>query len=116
MKILPLVKGIQKDITTSGSRLKGASVEGYNIANRTAKIYKQSKIKKYYNITRCVTNKVASRTTKQEIPYVAGAIGMITPIPFMSAIMFGLGYLIRVSLPNNNSKHNNRSTINTKKK
>lgn len=99
MKILPLVKGIQNDITSSGVTLKRASVEGYNIANRTAKVYNQGAFRRYLNITRSVTSKVASNTSPKELPYVAGAIGMMTPIPFMGAIMFGIGLLARFSAP-----------------
>ena len=99
MKILPLVKGIQNDITSSGVRLKKATTEGYNIANRTAKVYNQGTFKKYINITRSVTNKIVENTTQKEIPYMAGAIGLITPIPFMGAIMFGLGLIARFSAP-----------------
>ena len=95
MKILPLVKGIQNDITSSGVTLKRASVEGYNIA----KVYNQGAFRRYLNITRSVTSKVASNTSPKELPYVAGAIGMMTPIPFMGAIMFGIGLLARFSAP-----------------
>lgn len=99
MKILPLVKGIQNDITSSGIALKRVSVEGYNIANRTAKVYNQGAIRRYLNITRSVTSKVVSNTSSKELPYVAGAIGLMTPIPFMGAIMFGVGLLARFSSP-----------------
>lgn len=99
MKILPLVKGIQNDITSSGVKLKRATKDGYNIANRTAKIYNQGAFRKYLNITRSVTSKVASSTSTKELPYIAGAIGVMTPIPFMGTIMFGIGLLARFSVP-----------------
>ena len=82
MKILPLLTGIQKDISSSGVRLKNATSDGYKIAERTSRVYNQGFIRKYINITRSVTNKVASNTTRQEIPYVAGALGLFIPIPF----------------------------------
>lgn len=96
MKILPLVTGIKNDITSSGIRMKKASAEGYNIALRASKVYKQGSFKKYLNVTRSVTHKVLSGTTKQELPYLAGAIGLMLPIPFMCPILFGIGLLIRI--------------------
>ena len=49
MKILPLVKGIQNDVTQSSIRLKQAAYSGYSIADRTSRIYKQGNLKKYLN-------------------------------------------------------------------
>ena len=97
MKILPLVKEIQNDIASSGVHLKNASKEGYKIADRTARIYNQNSVKKYYNVTKCVSEKVLSNTTKKELAYLGGAVGMLIPIPFMSPILFLLGLLARIS-------------------
>ena len=110
MKILPLLTGIQKDISSSGVRLKNATSDGYKIAERTSRVYNQGFIRKYINITRSVTNKVASNTTRQEIPYVAGALGLFIPIPFLSPLLFGLAMLARIpsnksSLPHTKDTH-----------
>ena len=108
MKILPLITGIQKDISSSGGRIKNATSDGYRIAERTSQVYNQGFIRKYINITRSVTNKVASNTTRHELPYVAGALGLFIPIPFISPLLFGLGMLARIqsnksSLPQTNN-------------
>lgn len=100
MKILPLAKEIKSDISLSSIRLKQASENGYKIANRTAKIYNQSNFKKYINVTRSISNKIAKNTTVKELPYIAGAIGMLIPLPLISPICFGVGYIIRIFIDN----------------
>jgi len=106
MKILPLVYGIKNDIANSGMRLKEAGMDAFNVATRTAKIYHQGEAKKYLNITKRVSSKVIKSTTKNELPYVAGAIGLILPVPLMCPLFFGLGCLARIAIP---SKKNNHS-------
>lgn len=99
MKILPLIKGIQNDISSSGIRLKKATTDGYSIGTRAAKIYKQGNFLKYYNITKCAGAKVINGTTREEIPYLAGAIGMFIPLPLISPLLLILGFIVRFSLP-----------------
>lgn len=99
MKILPLVTDIKRDIAASGTRIKRASRDGYSIANRSAKVYGHGVLKRYFDITRSISNKIISGTTKQEIPYLAGAIGMMVPLPLTTPLFFGLGLLVRFSLP-----------------
>lgn len=113
MKILPLVTGIQKDISSSGARLRTATSDGYKIAKRTSRIYNQGSIRRFINITRSVTNKVASNTTRQEIPYVAGAIGLFIPIPFLSPLLFGIGMLARIPSNRHSLPHINNSADTT---
>ena len=96
MKILPLVKGIQNDITSTSIRLKKASLDGYFIADRTSKVYRQCFAQKYINVMRSVTSKVVEGTSKQELPYLAGAVGMLLPVPFLCPIFFCLGLLTRI--------------------
>ena len=95
MKILPLVNGIKNDVAASGVRLKRATVSGYNVAHRTAKVYRQGKLQKYYNVTRSVSSHVIKNTTKKDLPYMAGAIGMAIPIPLVSPVLLALGFLAR---------------------
>ena len=97
MKILPLVKGIQNDIASSGKLLKSASREGYQIAYRTSRIYNQNSLSKYVNVTRSIADKVLSKTTNKELAYLGGAIGLLLPVPFVAPILFGLGMLARIS-------------------
>jgi len=101
MKILPLVKGIQNDIASSGIRIKQASVNGYRIAQRTSKIYRQCPVIKYCNISKSVSDKVFVNTTRKELPYVLGAIGTVLPVPLMGPFMFGVGLLVRFLYRNN---------------
>lgn len=97
MKILPLYEGIKNDITSSGVRLCKATADGYCVADRTARIYKQSVFKKYLSITKSIGGKVIKGTTKNELPYLAGAIGLMLPVPLMCPIMLGLGFLAKFS-------------------
>ena len=111
MKILPLVKGIQNDVTQSSIRLKQAAYSGYSIADRTSRIYKQGNLKKYLNVVRIVTSKIASGTTKEEIPYLAGAIGMFLPLPLTSPIFLLIGTIIRFSLPDDCFEQDNKNNL-----
>ena len=118
MKILPLVKGVQNDIASSGARLKQATTDGYRIANRTSHIYKQGNVKKFINIARSISSQVGRGTTTKDLPYLAGAIGVLLPIPLISPIMMGLGFLARFSLEGASLMYKNQSeahcNINTK--
>ena len=98
MKILPVVNNIKKDIITSGTHLRKIAGSGYDIADRTAKIYKQGSFKKYFNVARSVSDKLVKDTTIKELPYIAGAIGMFIPFPMISPILFGLGLIVRFSV------------------
>jgi hypothetical protein len=99
MKILPVVESINADIKASSIRIKKASSEGYAIAGRTASIYKQNSAMKCLNITRSVGDKLAKNITIKELPYCGAAIGLLSPLPFGSAIFFILGFLARYSIP-----------------
>jgi len=93
MKILSLTTEIQRDLTNSGTKLKQATTTGYSIAIRNAKIYKLGNTHKYLNITRSVGDKILKNTTRKELPYIAGAIGLLIPMPLVSPILMGLGFL-----------------------
>ncbi len=112
MKILPLVNNITQDVTTSGLRLKNATTYGYKIGSRAANIYKQNKIKKYINISRVVSDKVVKGTSKEELPYMAGAIGMLIPLPLASPLLLLLGFIARFSIPDTtfSNKNNNKNS------
>ena len=101
MKILSLANEIKSDIASSGIRLKKATSEGYSIALRTAKIYNQGSLYKYYNTTRSIGDKIIKSTSKKDIPYVAGAIGLLIPFPFMSPLLMGLGFLFSMNTSKN---------------
>jgi len=95
MKIQLFVNGIKNSITSTGFRIRKASVEGYVLADRTAKVYKQNNIKKYYNATKSIAAKITKNTTADELPYLAGALGMLIPLPFASPILMGVGLVAK---------------------
>ena len=99
MKILPIINSMKKDVTSSGIRLRHTAEDAYKISTRTAKIYNQNNLTKYINITKYTGSKIIKNTKKEEIPYIAGAIGMFIPVPMTSVIMFALGMIVRFSLP-----------------
>ena len=114
MKILPFTGSIKSDVVSSGARIKRASVYGYQIATRTAHIYKQSEAKRILNITRSVSSKVINGTTLNELPYLGGALGLIIPLPFASPILMGIGFLARYfsNSADNLYKHQNKANTN----
>ena len=95
MKILPFTGSIKSGVISSGARIKRASVYGYQVATRTAQIYKQSEAKRIFNITRSVSSKVINGTTLKELPYVGGVLGLLVPIPFALPILMGIGFLAK---------------------
>lgn len=114
MKILPFANSIKNDVVSSSVRLKRASVYGYSIADRTALIYRQNNIQRLYNITRSVSSKIIQGTSQKDLPYIAGAIGLLIPIPLMSPILMGIGYLARlyVSGAGHFYEHQNKANTN----
>ena len=116
MKILPLVKGIQEDISSSCTRLKKVAKNGYTIADRSAHIYKLGSAGKYWNAARSISDKIIKSTSKNDIPYIAGAIGMMLPIPLSSPLFLLLGFFVRYSIPNDiydeNFNQDEKSKIN----
>ena len=114
MKILPFTNNIKSEVVSSSLRIKRASVYGYEVANRTAQIYRQNNAKRLFNITRSVSSKVLEGTTTKELPYFACAIGIMLPIPFITPILMGIGYLARFSNQGANAlyEHQNKANIN----
>ena len=114
MKILSLAGEIQKDITNSGIKLKTATTSGYSIAIRNAQIYKLGYAHKYLNIARCIGDKIIKNTTCKEIPYIAGAIGLLIPFPLVSPILMGFGFLFSfcVGNKNNNKAYETKLNVN----
>jgi len=97
MKILPLVKGISKDISSSKLRIKQAFTEGYTVASRSAKVYKHNDLHKYMNITRSISSKLIQKSTVNDLPYIGGAIGMAIPIPLLTTVGVALGIIAKYS-------------------
>ena len=99
MKILPLVNTIKNDVALSGMHLRNVAHDGIKIANRTAKVYHHGNVRKYFNAARSISDKVIKNTKREDIPYIAGAIGMMLPIPLTCPLFIGLGYILRFSFP-----------------
>lgn len=75
MKILPIVKGIRNNVVSSVVHVRNVSSDGYNVAIRASKVYKHGMVKKYYGVTKSVTNKVFSNAAKNELPCQVCRIG-----------------------------------------
>ena len=112
MKILPFTN-IRAEVLSSSLRIKRASVYGYNVANRTASVYKQNEVKRMFNITRSVSSKVLEGTTRKELPYFACAVGLLIPIPLFSPILMGLGLFARSSMQGASMLYENQNKANT---
>jgi len=91
MKIKPVITSVRQNIRTTSIRVSNASSTGYKIGMRTSKIHNQGRISTALNVGKGVTKKIVKTSTVDDLPYVAGAIGLLTPIPFASPIMLALG-------------------------
>ena len=112
MKILPFTN-IKADVVSSSLRIKRASVYGYTLANRTAQVYRQNNAKRMFNITRSVSSKIIKGTTAKELPYFACAIGLLIPIPLISPILMGLGFIARSCMKGADALYGNQNKANT---
>lgn len=91
MKITPLITSVRKNMKATSTRVSNAGACGYKIGMRTSKIYNQGRISTALNVGKGVTRKVIQTSSVDDLPYVAGAIGLMTPIPFASPVMLALG-------------------------
>lgn len=96
MKILPIINNARQNMKTTSKRLSMASKNGFEIGVRTSKIHKKSEIGTMLNITKGVGKKLKKETTIDDLPIIAGAVGLLTPIPFASPIMLALGKIVQV--------------------
>ena len=113
MKILPFANSIKEDVASSSLRIKRASIYGYTVANRTAQIYGQNRLHRMFNITRSVSSKVIGGTTTKELPYFACAVGLLIPIPLVSPILMGMGFLARYFMKGSDTLYENKNKANT---
>ena len=96
MKILPVITNTSQNIGATSKRLSKAGKSGYEIGMRTSKIHKQCEIATILNISKGVGKKLKKETTINDLPIIAGAVGLLTPIPFASPIMLALGKVVQV--------------------
>lgn len=95
MKIVPVIKNVSSDIKNTSVRISKAGVDGFNIGARKAKVYREGDIAAFTSITKSVGRKVRKQTTVDDLPIVAGAVGLFIPLPLISPIMFGLGLAVK---------------------
>lgn len=98
MKILPIIKSINSDIRSTSNRVSKAGREGLNIGMRTAHIYKQGEISTILNVSKSVKRKVLKGTTIDDLPIIAGALGMFVPLPLASPLMLAAGKVIQIAV------------------
>lgn len=96
MKILPIIKSVGNDIKSTSKRVAEASTSGYNIALRKSRIHQNGDVITLMNIGKGVTKKVLRETTIDDLPIIAGAVGMFVPLPLASPIMLGLGKTVQL--------------------
>lgn len=113
MKILPIINNEKNHLINTTYKIKELSKQGYDIANRTAGIYKKNKLQKYCGITRSVANKMWKHSTINDLPYIAGALGLFVPIPLVSPIAMGMGFILKFLFPH--SSESIKTTKNTDK-
>lgn len=96
MKILPIITNTCKNIESTSKRLSKASKNGFEIGVRTSKIYKQCEVSTIFNVSKGVGKKLKKETTIDDLPIIAGAIGLLSPIPFASPILLALGKVVQL--------------------
>ena len=96
MKILPLVANTSRSIKDTTVRVSRAGKNGYDIGLRTSKIYKKGDTATLLNISRSVGRELKQETTIDDLPIVAGAIGMLIPLPLASPALLALGKVVQV--------------------
>ena len=96
MKILPIITNTCKNIESTSKRLSKASKNGFEIGVRTSQIYKQCEVSTILNVSKGVGKKLKKETTIDDLPIIAGAIGLLSPIPLASPILLALGKVVQL--------------------
>ena len=81
MKILPIITSTSRSIKDTTVRVSKAGKVGYDIGMRTSRIYKKGETGTLINISRGVGRKLKKETTINDLPIIAGAVGMLVPLP-----------------------------------
>lgn len=95
MKILEPIKTIGADIYGTTSKVVHAGKTGMSIGKRTSEIYKSGRFIKAYNISKSVGKQIKRETTIENLPVIAGAIGVILPYPMTSVLFYCCGKLVQ---------------------
>lgn len=96
MKILPIISNTCKNIDATSKRLANAGKNGYQIGMRTSKIHNQCEVATILNVSKGIGKKLKKETTIDDLPIIAGAVGLLSPIPFASPILLVLGKIAQV--------------------
>ena len=96
MKILPVISNTCQSIEATSKRLSNASKNGYQIGMRTSKIHNQCEVATILNVSKGIGKKFKKETTIDDLPIIAGAVGLLSPIPFASPILLVLGKIAQV--------------------
>ena len=112
MKILQPVRSISSEIYSTAVSVARAGKDGCRIGKRTSQIYKSGNIVSAVNIGKGLGKQLAKTTTVDNLPIVAGAVGMIVPYPFMSVLFYCLGKLVQIGIKSY-KKFNNKINLNS---
>lgn len=91
MKIIPIIKNINSDIKSTSVRISQAGVTGYNIGIRKSQIYKDNDLQKILSVKKSIARNMKKQISIDDLPTIAGAIGLFAPLPFVAPILFCLG-------------------------
>ena len=91
MKILPVINNIQKQVVDKSNTYKKAGRQGYSIGIRTSRMYKQNKFRTTINVTKGVMK----NTSSEDLPFVAGVIGLLLPVPMACVAFLVIGKIIQ---------------------
>lgn len=93
---MPIIKSTNENLRATSTRVRKAYSNGYNNAKQHSAKNNCGKFKTAYNISASVTKEIVKSTTIDDLPYIAGAIGLFTPIPLASPVMLGLGKIVQI--------------------
>ena len=94
MKV-PIVNNVSSDIKNfypTSIKLIKATKNGYRIGKRTADVYHQNKLT---DVISCIYKKISKETTIENLPVIAGAVGLLIPIYLVNPILYLAGYITR---------------------
>ena len=106
MKILQPLKSLSGEIYNTSVQIARAGKNGCKIGKRTSQIYNSSNLASAVNISRGMGKQLARTTTVDNLPVIAGALGMLVPYPLTSVIFYCLGKLAQIGIKSFKKVHN----------
>lgn len=98
MKIKPIVRNINHQIKQTPQRYYCAGKNGYCKGKSVAQENKHNSVHKMYDISVGVSKEVFKSASIDDLPPIAGLLGLCTPIPFASVAMYALGKVVQVAV------------------